>query len=163
MVTNWKIKAMFFVIGKNVAHHQQVMERMVKEGHAVGNHSYSHANLFDLWNSKQMLRDVNRAEDTIALACGQRPGWFRPPFGVTNPAVAVMVNQKNINVMGWSVRSLDTSTKEPAKIIDRIKRRWHPGGIILLHDTSEKVLEVLENVIEYAKQEDYRFVRADRM
>lgn len=157
------IQAMFFVIGKNAVENPALMERMVREGHAVGNHSYSHAALFDLWSSKQMLRDVNKAEEMIALATGQRPEWFRPPFGVTNPTVAITVNQKGLKVMGWSVRSLDTSIQNPERIFHRIKKRWHPGAILLLHDTNERVTEVLEMVIDYANNEGYRFVRADLM
>ena len=157
------IPAMFFVIGKQVIENQPLMERMVREGHAVGNHSYAHATLFDLWGSKQMQRDLTRAEEVIALATGKRPLWFRPPYGVTNPTVAITVNNAGYKVMGWSIRSLDTSTRDAGRIAERIKRRWHTGGIILLHDTNDRVTEVLEKVIAHAKAQGYRFVRADRM
>jgi peptidoglycan/xylan/chitin deacetylase (PgdA/CDA1 family) len=110
-----------------------------------------------------MLEDVTNAEETIALASGKRPEWFRPPFGVTNPTVAITVNKKGYKVMGWSIRSLDTSSKDPEKIFERIKKRWHPGGIILLHDTNDRVLDVLGMIIEHALKEGYRFVRADRL
>lgn len=158
-----QIPAMFFVIGKKVADNQGIMERMVRDGHSVGNHSYFHSSLFDLWSSRQMLSDINRAENIIALATGKRPAWFRPPFGVTNPTLAVVAHKKGANVMGWSIRSMDTSIKDPKKIVGRIKKGWKPGGIVLLHDTNERVVEVLENIIEYGKKEGYRFVRADQM
>jgi len=157
-----QIPGVFFVIGKNVTENQGLMVRMVEEGHLVGNHSYTHSSFFDLWNSRQMLEDVNKAENIIAFATGQRPAWFRPPFGVTNPAVAKIVAVKGFQVMGWSIRSLDTSIKDPEKIFDRIRKRWHPGGIILLHDTNKPVLDVLAMIIRHAKKEGYTFVRADR-
>jgi peptidoglycan/xylan/chitin deacetylase (PgdA/CDA1 family) len=156
-----QIPGVFFVIGKNVTENQGLMMRMVEEGHLVGNHSFTHSSFFDLWNSRQMLEDVNKAENIVAFATGQRPSWFRPPFGVTNPAVAKLVAMKGFQVMGWSIRSLDTSIKDPQKIVARIKKKWQPGGIILLHDTNERSLTVLKKIIDHAIKEGYTFARAD--
>ena len=157
-----QIQAIFFCTGKNIPDNHEILIRMVKEGHLIGNHSYEHPVLFDLWSSRQMLEDLNRAENTIAFASGQRPDWFRPPYGVTNPTVSRVVLKKNYRVMGWSIRSFDTSIKDPERIMERIIKRWHPGGILLMHDTNEKVIEVLKMVIEYARNKGYQFVRADK-
>jgi peptidoglycan/xylan/chitin deacetylase (PgdA/CDA1 family) len=161
MLLKHEIQAMFFVIGSNITDNQLIMERMVREGHVVGNHSFSHSTLFDLWSNRQMSEDIKKAENIIALATGKRPQWFRPPFGVTNPTVAVATHKMGLKVMGWSIRSLDTSIKNVEKIFNRIKKRWRPGGIILLHDTNERVVDVLEMTIVYAKKQGYKFVRAD--
>lgn len=157
------VKAVFFCIGEKVGNNRDIVTRMMEEGHLIGNHSYAHSALFDLWSSRQMAGDIHRAEEIIALATGKRPVWFRPPFGVTNPTVATVINRTGYHVMGWSIRSLDTSIKDPAKIMERIKKRWHPGGIILLHDRHERTLEVLERILEHAKETGYSFQRADRM
>jgi len=157
------IKAVFFVIGRKVTDHHELVMRMVKEGHLVENHSYAHSGVFDLWGSKQMRKDIVKASEIIALATGRKPEWFRPPFGVTNPTVAAVVGSLELRVMGWSIRSLDTSVKDPGRIWERIRKRWHPGGIILLHDTNERTTEVLDRIIGFAKSNDYRFVRADEM
>ena len=81
---------------------------------------------------------------------------------MTNPTVSRVVLKKNYRVMGWSIRSFDTSIKDPERIMERIIKRWHPGGILLMHDTNEKVIEVLKMVIEYARNKGYQFVRADK-
>ncbi len=157
------IKAAFFCIGKRVIENPEIMRRMKEEGHLIGNHSYSHTSLFDFWGNQQMQRDIEKAEKFMALATGQRPEWFRPPFGVTNPTVASLVNRKKYKVMGWSVRSLDTTIKDKDKTVERIKKRWHPGGIILLHDTHNLAVDILEEIIKHGKSEGYNFIRADEM
>ena len=156
-----QIPAVFFCAGKKVSDNHALLNRMLKEGHLIGNHSFEHSALFDLWSHRQMLEDVNKAENIIAFATGHHTTWFRPPYGVTNPTVARVVAKKQYRVMGWSIRSLDTSIKDPEKIFSRIRERWHSGGIILLHDTNKKVLTVLEKVIAFAKEKGYTFVRAD--
>jgi peptidoglycan/xylan/chitin deacetylase (PgdA/CDA1 family) len=155
------IKGAFFCIGEKVADNQELMMSMAGDGHIIGNHSYGHSSFFDLWSSRQMMEDVSRAEDIIALATGKRPKWFRPPFGVTNPVLAKTVARKGYRVIGWSIRSLDTSIKDPEKIMARISKKWHPGAIILLHDTDEKVLAVISMIIDYAAKEGYRMVGVD--
>jgi peptidoglycan/xylan/chitin deacetylase (PgdA/CDA1 family) len=158
-----RIKAAFFCIGKKVEGHREILARMVKEGHLVGNHSYSHSPFFDLKSSGQMAMDLGMAEMAITTATGTRPVWFRPPYGVTNPMLARAVNARGYKVMGWSIRSLDTSIKDPEKIMARIRKRWKPGAIILLHDTDKKVLTVVRMIIEEAGKRGYEIVRGDEM
>jgi peptidoglycan-N-acetylglucosamine deacetylase len=157
------IRAAFFCIGKKVAANKEILARMVRDGHLVGNHSYSHSSFFDLQGSKQMKDDLDRAEEAIALAIGSKPAWSRPPFGVTNPALARAVQQKGYKVMGWTIRSFDTSIKDPEKIMARIRKRWKPGAIILLHDTDKKVLTVVRMIIEEAGKRGFEIVRGDEM
>jgi peptidoglycan/xylan/chitin deacetylase (PgdA/CDA1 family) len=157
------IKAAFFCIGNKVRDNKDILIRMTEEGHLVGNHSFSHSKFFDLKTGEQMATNLNLADKEIIAATGVRPEWLRPPFGVTNPALARAVNARGYKVMGWSIRSLDTSVSDPEKIMSRIRKRWHPGAVILLHDTNDKAIRVVRMIIAEAEKKGYTFGRADRI
>src|SRR5213079_2638593 len=74
------IKATFFVIGENVAEHQEIVARAAKEGHEIGNHSWSHPN-FGKMSQESVRSQVQRTDDAIKSATGKRPTLLRPPYG----------------------------------------------------------------------------------
>jgi hypothetical protein len=82
---------------------------------------------------------------------------------VTNPPVAKAVQQTKHQVIGWSIRSLDTVLSNEDKIYERVVRRLQPGDIVLFHDTSSKSLRVLARVLTYMKERDWHSVTADEL
>jgi peptidoglycan/xylan/chitin deacetylase (PgdA/CDA1 family) len=88
---------------------------------------------------------------------------FRPPFGVTNPNIARAVTKTNQIVIGWNIRSLDTVIESQNAILNRIKNRVKPGGIILLHDTSDKTVLVLEQLLLFLQSEGYQTVTIEEL
>ncbi len=81
------VKAVFFVIGKNIEGAEKIMQQLIAEGHTIGNHSFSHDAKIDLWPAKKIAADLAACQDIIET---YQPGnrLFRPPYGVTNPAMA---------------------------------------------------------------------------
>lgn len=67
-----KVRATFFVIGENALRHPELLRRMEREGHAIGNHTYSHAALTKL-SAEQIAEEVDKCDDAIARATGHRP------------------------------------------------------------------------------------------
>ena len=88
---------------------------------------------------------------------------FRPPYGVTNPTLARVVKKMGLVVIGWSIRSLDTMIKDPKKVAARIRKRLHPGAVVLMHDTRKDLPVILEEVIKNAKEKGYRFIGLEEM
>src|SRR6059058_6205242 len=74
------IKATFFVIGENVAEHPEIVERTAREGHEIGNHSWSHPNLAKM-SDDAVRSQIKRTEEAIIGAIGSRPVLLRPPYG----------------------------------------------------------------------------------
>src|SRR5207247_5030405 len=74
------IKATFFVIGENVAEHPEIVERAAREGHEIGNHSWSHPN-FGKMSEESVRSQLRRTDDAIKNATGKRPTLVRPPYG----------------------------------------------------------------------------------
>jgi len=151
------IPATFFIIGKKAEKHIDLIQQIIARGHQIGFHSYGHAFFFDLYGSGKMEQDLLKAEEIIMNSTGKKPLLFRPPYGVTNPNLAKVVKKLGYKVIGWSVRSLDTTIKDAEKVAQRIIGKLHPGAVILMHDTQSITPEALEKVIIRAKEEGYRF------
>ncbi len=155
------VKAAFFVIGRNISGNEEILIRIAREGHLVGNHSFAHIPWFPFFSSGRMILDLNKAAETIRDVTGEQVQWFRPPYGIANPMLAKAVRETGYKVMGWSIRSYDTSTKCPGKVLIRIKRLLKPGSVILLHDRCPDTPEVVEEIILHARAQGYEFLRPD--
>jgi peptidoglycan/xylan/chitin deacetylase (PgdA/CDA1 family) len=158
-----KLPATFFIIGKNISGNEEILRRIMVEGHLTGNHSYSHSRYFDFYPSGKMIRDLKRAEDILAENTGRIPGWFRPPFGVTTPSVRKSADIMRYNVIGWNIRTLDTTIRNKEKIMQRIRKRIKPGAVILFHDTQPSIVEILEYLADYTNEIGYRIVPLDKL
>ena len=149
--------ATFFCIGSRIASNEQILKRIIDEGHTIGNHSFSHTNGFPLFSRRRMIADLEQCQQAIQSATGTAPTLFRPPFGVTNPTVGKAVKALNLKTIGWAIRTYDTNGGSNAKIARRISRQLRPGAIILLHDRLPQSAERLQMVIDTVKGKGYEF------
>jgi peptidoglycan-N-acetylglucosamine deacetylase len=156
-------KAAFFCIGQNILENPALLQRIHTEGHIVGNHTYSHSEWFDFLGSKKMLAELKKCEDAIFNQIEVNPLYFRPPYGVTNPALRKAVKQMNYTTVGWSIRSFDTSGNDAEKIFTRITKRLKYGEILLLHDNKEIAVPVLKKLLDYCKEINIKIVRLDSL
>jgi len=163
VLNKFNVKATFFCIGKRIKGNEDLIKKIHDEGHLLGNHSYSHSNFFDLMNTKQMVQDLKSGNEEIKKVIGKAPLFFRPPFGVTTPNLAKACRKMNFDVIGWNIRSLDTTIKNKQKLINRVIKRINPGSILLFHDTVDGVELVLEEVLIYLKQNNYKVVDLDKL
>ncbi|MBO7144493.1 MAG: polysaccharide deacetylase family protein [Salinivirgaceae bacterium] len=147
--------ATFFCIGSRIAGNEPLLKRMADEGHAIGNHSFSHTNSFPLFSRRRMIADIEQCQKAIENTIGTAPTLFRPPFGVTNPTVGKAVKTLNLKTIGWTIRTYDTNRGSDAKIAHRIIRQLRPGAIILLHDRLPQSAERLQMVIDTVRKNGY--------
>src|SRR5258708_1338340 len=82
------VSAAFFCIGNRVEKNPELLKQIDREGHIIGNHSFSHSASFDLQSSGNMSRELTSADGVISRIIGVRPAMFRPPYGVTNRNLA---------------------------------------------------------------------------
>jgi len=150
------VKALFFIIGKNIQGNEAILKQIVADGHQIGNHSFSHHNWIDVWSTKNVTKDFAACQKLIEH---YQPNTklFRPPYGVTNPNIAKALKQLNLKSIGWNVRSYDTSIKDVEKIKQRVLSQLKPGAIILLHDRLDFMPELLETLIPAIKEKGYAF------
>ncbi len=152
-------KATFFCIGSRIVGNEQILKRIINEGHTIGNHSFSHTNNFPLFSRRRMIADIRRCQQAIEQATGSTTTLFRPPFGVTNPTIGKAVKSLNLKTIGWTIRTYDTNGADHAKIARRISCQLRPGAIILLHDRLPQSAERLQTVIDAVKKAGYEVGR----
>lgn len=163
LLKEYNVKATFFCIGKQIAKHPELLRSIDKAGHEIGNHSYSHANGFGFFSSRKVKDELINTNELINRVQENRKITFRPPFGVTNPAIRKAVKHLEMDVVGWSLRSYDTLQRPPEKIFKRITKRLKPGDIVLLHDTHENTVTLLRLLLEYCQDKGLKSVTTSEL
>lgn len=163
LLDRYNAKATFFCIGKKAAEHPDLVKEIIAEGHTIGNHTYTHAQGFGFLSTEKIVGELQRTRKAIQDLTGLDTHLYRPAFGVTNPNISKAVNQSGLQVIGWSIRSLDTTYRSKKSVLRRITRRLKQGDIILLHDTSAKTVEVLEQLLLFLQNNKIRSVTVDRL
>lgn len=152
LLRKYDVKASFFCIGKNIEKHPELFQQIIKEGHIVGNHTYSHSNNIGFMTTSNLILDIKQTNVLIKKISGLNVKLFRPPFGVTNPRFKRALRNVGLQSIAWSIRSLDTTSKPKDHILSTICNKLTKGDVVLLHDTSEKSVEILEQLLLFLKQ-----------
>lgn len=163
LLKKYNAKATFFCIGKNIETHPEILQRIIDEGHLVGNHSYSHSKFFDFYNASTIIKELQKTDALLEKFTSKKINFFRPPYGVTTPAIGRALKVTNHKVIGWNIRSLDGGTKNQDFILNRIKKRVSPGGIVLLHDTAPHSVLVLEQFLQFLKHNNYEVISIEEL
>jgi peptidoglycan/xylan/chitin deacetylase (PgdA/CDA1 family) len=163
VLEKWKVEAAFFCIGSKVEKNRQLIAEMQEKGHLVGNHSYSHVTSFPLFSTQKMIADISRSEEALKSATGKPVKFFRPPFGVTNPLLRKALKAFDYYIIGWDIRSLDTSIADVDKVVNRIVKKLRPGSIILLHDPLPHSEQILTKILIYLSDNGYTVKRVDKL
>lgn len=152
-----KVKAVFFCIGKNMEAQPELVKRILREGHILGNHSYTHSFWIDFGSKEQWKVEIQKTNG-IANSIGQkRIRLFRPPYGVSTPKMTGILKDEGMTVIGWTLRSFDTTTKSANTLIQRIESKVQAGDIILLHDTQDITVQSLSGLIQAVKNKGIEF------
>ncbi len=130
-------RATFFVIGRHAEAHPELVERILAEGHEVGNHSHAHSRLLNLCGRRSMQSEIERG--MAALQNGSPASastrLYRPPMGLKNPSLARIQRRLDLRVVAWSLHSGDTARNRGASsIARRVLERIRSGDIVLFHD-----------------------------
>ena len=159
ILAKYKIKATFFVQGKNIAGNEAILKRMQAEGHEVGNHSWNHPVLtkLSLEDAKKQITDT---EDAIIKVLGKSSKLMRPPYGAISDDIR---NSLDLSFILWDVDSLDWKSKNEAAIFTEIQHQTSDGSIILLHDIHQPSVNSLPKVIEYLQEQGYSFVTVSEL
>ena len=155
-------KATFFVVGRQVELNPSLARRVTHEGHALGNHTYSHPSLFCFLSPGRLREEIERAQDTIHRVTGVRPRHFRSPVGQRHPILKLALERAGLELVLWRLRTYDTRAVTSETLRRRILERVRPGAIVLMHDRSgpgaSAMLAALPDVIEALRARGYEFV-----
>jgi len=151
-------KATFFCIGLQIEQYPDILLEIVRRGHQIGNHTYTHKHTFPLFAVHTMEEEIRKTNDLIQKVTGKTTNLFRPPFGVTNPRIAKAIQNTDMQSIGWNRRSFDTvATKE--EVLNRTASRAQSGDIVLFHDRLPEAAERLEAFFEKLKYKQFTFCK----
>ena len=128
------VRASFFCVGERIARHPQLAREIIARGHGVENHSQRHLHRFSLLGPGALRAEIAAAQQSIVLATGVAPRFFRAPAGLRNPFLERELARAGLQLVSWTRRGFDTVTAEPERVLARLKRGLAAGDILLLHD-----------------------------
>ena len=171
ILDKYNIKATFFAIGKNVERHPDIACRIVREGHAIGNHTYSHPFWVPMETPSRIKSEVDHAEAAIRNITGVSANLFRPPHGWRSPWMVQLLKKNNYTLVTWTVSPDDWENISSDVVTKRVLAKTHSGAIILLHDGLEtkenfqkdNTIQALPTIISELKKRGYRFVTVPQL
>ena len=131
-------KGTFFVAGERIEEHVEILERMDRSGHCIGNHSWDHPS-FPLLDATKRRKQIRRCRKALGKFDS---GLLRPPFGHLNLKSSIDIHRYGYKIIGWSVLAEDWLNHSADYIYEKLLTRIKPGSIVLLHDNlthSEKL------------------------
>lgn len=147
------VKALFFLIGENAIRYPDLTKAIAAQGHCIGNHSYRHGFFFSLQDAEKMKREIFLCHEALENLIGRPVVFFRPPYGVTNPALAKALKYfPDYVTVGWSLRTLDTLRTNEKKMVRSILQRVKAGDIVLLHDRCAVTARSLDALLQGLKE-----------
>lgn len=166
------VKATFFVLGRNVVGRERILKSIVKQGHSVASHSFSHLHAWQVlpW---RLISDIKKGWECLYNVFKAENGKyvFRPPCGKLNLLSVLFLWWHKVRIVYWTIDSLDTWAKDkrnPKHAAERI--RSDGGGIVLFHDfdratdrTDDYVLDSLKAVIKAGQEMQLTFLSIDRL
>jgi len=163
LLKKYNAKATFFCIGKNIEMHPEIFKSIIEQGHTIGNHTFSHSTNFGFFSTEEVLAELQKTNSIITHQIGLEPQLFRPAFGVTNPRIKRALKVTKLQPVGWNKRSLDTRNITEKRVFNRVTKNLKKGDVILLHDTSDKTIAVLEQLLLFLQQEKITSVTIDNL
>ena len=157
--------ATFFVVGTYIESNPDLIKRMEKEGHIVGNHTYHHPDMTKLSSLSAFEKELKDVENAYNNVTGKEmTKFYRPPQGKYNENNLQMAKELGYHTFFWSLAYVDWQennqpTKEEA--FDKLLTRVHPGAIVLLHSTSKTNGEILDELLTKWEEMGYQFKSLD--
>lgn len=153
-------KATFLLCGYRVKEYPAQTQRIVDEGHEVGNHGYSHKNMQEL-GRRRIAQEILDTEALLPEGCQVR--FLRPPGGCCSDGVRQVAEARNLAILNWSVDPKDWAVQNPAAIEQAVVKHVSDGDVILLHDMSDSSVTAALHIIDQLAAQGYQFVTASQL
>jgi peptidoglycan-N-acetylglucosamine deacetylase len=164
------VRTTFFLIGRYAQQRPDIARDIVKAGHIVGNHTFTHP-LLIFKSGAEIRQEYSRCRSALQDAIGGHSNLVRPPFGGRRPAVLRIARQMELEPVMWNVTGYDWNAP-PAEVIERkVAKQIRGGDVILLHDGGHKhmgadraqTVVATNHMIKRYKAEGYEFVTIPQM
>jgi peptidoglycan/xylan/chitin deacetylase (PgdA/CDA1 family) len=163
MLAARRLKATFFIIGQNAVEYPDIMKRIVRDGHELANHSWSHPNLAKMGDDG-VRSQMQKTDDAITAAAGKRTTLMRPPYGSITPRQKQWIHQEfGYKTIIWDVDPFDWRRPGAGVIRDRIVSQTQPGSIILAHDIHPQTIDAMPDTFDQLTAKGFKFVTVSEL
>jgi peptidoglycan/xylan/chitin deacetylase (PgdA/CDA1 family) len=165
-----EVRATFFLIGRYVQLRPDIVRELIKAGHVVGNHTFTHP-LLIFKSAREVRSQLESCTRALTDAVGEHSNLFRPPFGGRRPAVLRIVRQLGLDPIMWNVTGYDWNATSAEQIERKVTGQVRGGDVILLHDGGHRdfgadrsyTVTATDRLISRYKSEGYEFVTISEM
>lgn len=154
--------AIFFVVGKFVKKHPNLLSEIKEKGHIIGNHTYNHPNR-RIESYSEYFSELKKTQKIIHEIIGKKPKYFRPPMGKISLKGLFATKKVKMKTILWSSEGGEWGRyqhEDAITIAKRFLRTVKHRDIILFHDNNPKIIEILNIVLPELKRKDYDLVEA---
>ena len=155
------VTAVFFATMDYVVNEPELVQRMVDEGHTVGNHTWSHPDMSKIENADAFAAELQKVEEKFQEITGQAlPKYYRPPQGIYSEANLKLAQELGYKTVFWSLAYADwDNNKQPSaeQAFSKLIPRVHNGAVVLLHSTSRTNAAILDELLTRWEDLGYRF------
>jgi len=155
-----QVSAAFFITGPYLERETVLVDRMIAEGHIVGNHTVNHPNLPKLSSPEKMAEELNAMNQKFSERYQQQMKYMRPPEGEYSERLLAVSKDLGYQTIFWSFAYKDWDPKHQQGAdyaFSQVTPYLHDGAILLLHAVSSDNAEALERIILYAKEQGFSF------
>lgn len=171
LLAEYDARATFFVIGRHLEEHRALGERIHREGHELGNHSWHHSYLLNFSSAAGHGVEIDRCSQLIkSVTQSDREPLYRPPVGLKSPAMARAAHKRHLDVVAWSIHSRDTFASDARSVANGVVRRIRPGDIVLLHDGHDRdrqhrplILQILPLLLQGLRERGLKSVAVSEL
>lgn len=159
ILASHQLHTTWFLTGQWAEQNPELVQRVQREGHEIGNHSMTHPDLTTL-PDEQVCQELTQADQVISSITGQstRP-YFRPPYGARNDQVRQLAANLGYRTVYWTIDTIDwRSDATPQTITERVMSHLSNGAIILMHAGSDVEAQTLDQLIPLIQQKGYQIV-----
>jgi peptidoglycan/xylan/chitin deacetylase (PgdA/CDA1 family) len=168
------VHATFFLIGRYVQQRPEIVRQIIKAGHILGNHTFTHP-LLTFKRTAEIRQELSSCRSALQDALGDHSqlisNLFRPPFGGRRPEVLRIARELGLEPVMWNVTGYDWTAPPSAVIEQKVAKQVHGGDVILLHDGGHQhmgadrspTILATDRLIERYKSESYQFVTIPQM
>ena len=173
ILAEYEVPATFFLVGAHVAKYPEIAQRIVEDGHEIGNHTYDHVNI-PTTSTLELSGQVIMTTLEILEATGEYPKYLRPPRGMYDARVRRLAEMLNQPIVLWSVSGQDWRPGVTVEqIVKRVVNQTKAGDIILFHDSGalianegasrEATVKALPRIIEGIRNKGLEIVPLEQL
>lgn len=162
-----QVPAAFFLVGNYMEKNEDLVRRMVEEGHTVGNHTMHHYDMSKITDPAAFTKELQDLEALFKQVTGQEmPRYYRPPQGIYSEKNLKMAQELGYKTVFWSLAYVDWKNDDQPTAADAFAKllpRIHNGAVVLLHSTSQTNAEILDELLTRWEEMGYRFGTLDEL